>query len=444
MKKKFLIVGETFDWTSGAFWLQEKFGCDVRVFCSKPDGKNHLKNMVKQVTSLSDGLRWLGKDGRFIREDEKDVTPLRKMGFSGVGGNKLTERMENDRVFEMEIAKSCGIDIPNYHAMKSVDEGITFIKKHPDQYCIKQMGHSPKSWNFVGKHEDGSDAILQLEWIKEQPEFKKMSNVPFMIQEYGGGIELATAGWWIGKDWLRDKDNNIIIEVNKEHKKQGNGDTGQSTWEMGTVMKFDPDAKKLFDATLSKLTPWLKKNCPDIVLNIDANCGIVDGKPWLYEHTLREGYPACALQQWMLETPLDQFLADMIDRKQGTVKFKDTWGVIAVLGAGTFPYEPHGSSHHEGSFNGQPVMFPDEDKGWDEHIAPFFIGWNLKKKIYEIQDDYEWVCGVTFDHKDMEKANEQCVKTMQEIEVRAPQYRTDIGLKFKNEELPKLEKMGFL
>ena len=96
----------------------------------------------------------------------------------------------------MEVAKEVGIAIPNYHQLDSIDEGIKFIQEHPDQYCLKQIGHAPKTWNYVGHFEDGSDVIDQLEWIRMQPEFEIISNCPFMLQEFVEGLEFAVTAFW--------------------------------------------------------------------------------------------------------------------------------------------------------------------------------------------------------------------------------------------------------
>lgn len=435
---KFLIIDEEAAWTSGAYRLQEIEGHEVRMFCSKKEGKEHLQNVVEQVNSLEEGLAWVGKSGYILSGDEKDMTPLRKRGYKVYGGNKWTEKVENDRIFEMEVAKEAGLPIPDYHAIKSVDEAIAFIKKNPDQYVLKQMGHAPKTWNYAGKKEDGSDIIDQLEWIKEQPEFKKMSNIPFMLQEFIEGIEFAVGAWWMYDDWKRDDDGNIVIEENREHKKEGDGDTGRSTGEMGTVARFVSQSK-LFEEMLEPLTPLLKKYASDVCLDIDANCGVTEDGPFLMEITPRQGYPICALQEYLLDTEMGDFFADLIDGKQGGVKYKDGWGVVTVIGSGQFPDE---GNNHEGSFKDQPVEFPDNEPG--EHIAPFFVKYDDGKGFWRIANYYEYVCGVCFHGDDIGEVNEECVELMDQVVVRAPHYRHDIGQKFADKEIPQLEEWGYL
>ena len=434
---RFLIVDEEAAWCAGAWRLQEYEGHDVRIFCQKPEGKEHLKGMVEHVQTLEQGLTWVGRSGYIICADEMDASPIRRRGFKVYGGNAWTKKVENDRAFEMEVAKKAGIKIPNFHQIKSVDEGIRFIQENPDQYALKQTGHAPKEWNYIGKDEDGKDIILQLEWIKGQPEFKKMSSVPFILQEFVEGIEFACGAWWMGEDWKRDDDGKVLIELNREHKKELDGDIGSTTGEMGTVAMLTAEHTKLFEATLEKLTDQLKENASDVILDIDANCGITEeGEVYLYETTPREGYPIYALQHHLLEIETGQFFADLIDKIQGNVEVKKTWGVITVVGAGSFPHE---GSNHEGSFKDQPVKVE-----LDEHIWPFYLKKEKSEDFYRIADYYEYVAGVVYDDKDISKANDLCVEAMKKIDVRSPRYRHDIGKKFQEKELPKLQKMGFL
>jgi phosphoribosylamine-glycine ligase len=443
---KFLILSDEFMWTSGA-WRLVREGHDVRVFCKEKEGKEHLQGMVKQVNTLDEGLNWLGKDGYFLRDDEKDVSHIRRRGHKGEGGNKWTDRVENDRIYEMMIAKQAGIKIPNYHKANNANEAIAYIKKNPDQYCLKQMGKAPKTWNFVGADHDGEDVIDQLLWMKSQPEFAKLGNLPFMLQEYVSTVEIAVGAWWQYKDWLRDADGNVVMEINREFKKEGDGDTGRTTGEMGTVAKFSTTETKLFEQTLEKLTPILKRECSDVCIDIDANCGIWDddGKrepeAYLFEITPRFGFPICALQEHLFDMETGDFYADLIDGVQGQVKVKKDWGVVTVVGAGQFPDE---GDSHEGSFKDQPVKFPFGLNDWDMHVAPFYIKYDKGKKFFRVADHYEYICGVTYDGKDIAKVNEKCVEMMKGVDVRAVHYRHDIGAALLDGEMKKLIDWGYL
>lgn len=432
---KYFLFGQEMMLCSLAYRLQME-GEDVKVFAQKKEGKEHLLGIVEHADSLEAGFAWLGKSGYAIVDDEQDVTKYRDAGYKIFGGNQYLERLEKDRVFQSQTAKDVGIPVPDFHEVKTVEEAIKFVKSHPDAWCLKQLGHAPKEWNYVGKDDSGEDVIMQLEWIKQHPLFKKLGgDCPFMLQERVDGIEFAVGAWWIGSDWLRREDGSIVVEYNREHKKMLNGDLGISTGEMGTVMRFGVEGK-LFEMMLEPLTYELQQRCPDVVQNIDANCGIVGpNEAYLYEVTPRIGYPAHTLQEQLLDMPAGEFYANLIDRKQGEMQHKDGWCVGTVIGASDFPHES--TEDHGHTFKNQPV-----DIEFNEHVMPEYL--KEDKGTIRIASDYAWISTVCFVEDQIESANSKCVEVMKDIDVRAPVFRSDIGKVFVEKELPKLTQWGYL
>jgi phosphoribosylamine---glycine ligase len=444
---RFLVFDKTGMSTSLAFRLSHLEDKDVRFFSQTAEGKEHLDGMVPKVRSLEEGLRWLGRDGYFVCGDEQDCTFLRKRGFRGYGGNRFIQALEDKRDFQSKVAQTYGLAIPNFHQVKTVREAVKFIKDKPDQYVLKQTGDLPKWFSFVGADEDGEDVIEQLLWMEQQPEFKKSKDAGFMLQEFVEGIELAVGAWWQYDHWMTDQEGNPVIVVGREHKKQGEKNTGVTCGEMGTVCRFVKKSR-LFNEVLNKFTPALKKFAPDVCLYIDANCGVVEEddethKPraYLYEITARSGYPCSTIYEFGMETPQAEFYKLLIENDTGMVAWKDEWLVGTVLGAGRFPFEfPVEESY--GTFRGQPVTFPFNK--WDEHFAPGYIRYDSKSELFRIADNYEDVGTVVYAGNDIIKANAQCVELMRKIVVRSPQMRLDIGEKFVKDEVGKLYKMGYI
>lgn len=445
-KTKFFVFDQELMWCSGA-WRLLLEGNDVRVLSQSQYGVEHLENMVPHAKSMNEGLSWVGKDGYIICGDEQDLTHLRKRGFKCYGGNAWINRIENDRKFQADICKEAGLKISAYHAIKTPKEAIEFIKKNPKRWCLKQDGSSaPKSWNFVGKHDDGSDCIDQLNWMMSRPVFKKImdkdGSVPFMLMECVDGEEAAIGCHWIGKDWKRRDDGSILMEVNFENKKDLNGDLGLTTGEAFTVAKFC-EAQKFYQHTLEKLVPALKKNASDVVIDIDFNGGITEsGEAYVFEICCREGYPISALQQHLLKTETGKFFADLIDGHQGGVEHHEEWGVVSVLGCGNYPNEQQKDS--DDTFKDQPVRIPQWEKSIDMDVQPFYIKYDPKDDLFRVADTYESPILVCKHDKDILKAGQMCVDEMKKIDVRAPHFRTDLGKSVVEKRLPALEKHGYL
>jgi phosphoribosylamine-glycine ligase len=181
----------------------------------------------------------------------------------------------------------------------------------------------------------------------------------------------------------------------------------------------------------------LRENAGDVCLAIDANCGVIDtGECYLYELTPRTGYPISALIEFLLAPNVGNFFIGLIEGNPWTGRWKNGWGVVTVLGSGQYPDE---GDSHDGCFKDQPVRMEIDD-----HIAPFFIRWDEDKTYYRIADYYEYVAGVNYVGDDIIETNQKCVEKMQEIDVRAPHYRHDIGTKFVEIEIPELIKLGYL
>ena len=153
---RFLCIGDEMMHTALA-WRLHVEGNEVKCFIGKPKYRKKLDGMVAKAPSLLAGLAWVGKDGVVISDDETDVSDIRRRGYRVVGGNLWIKRLENDRAFQNQIAKQAGVRTPDFHKMTDINEAIKFVKDNPDAYVLKQMGHAPKCYNFVGKEDDGSD-----------------------------------------------------------------------------------------------------------------------------------------------------------------------------------------------------------------------------------------------------------------------------------------------
>lgn len=438
---KFLCCGFEGMLCSTAYRLMLE-GNDVRMFIANPESREHLDGMVAKASSLADGLKWVGQDGCVLMDDEADATPIRRQGLRVLGGNKLTERMEKDRAFQLGLCQDLGITVPKFKAVKSVDEAIAYILKHPDAYALKQQGQLPKQWSYIGKADDGSDVVEQLRWFKQQPEYPKVKNeAAFLLQEVADGIEFGCGAFWQYRDWKRRDDGSVFIELNKEHKKAEEYDRGLTCGEAGTVMQFT-DNMTLFEQTLDKLTPWLQERCGDVCLNIDANCGLVDEGgdlvPYLYELTLRCGYPAITLQEHLLDIEAGKFYSDLLNGAQGEIAHKDGWAVVAVLGSGQYPQETI-THNHEGSFKDQPVEMELSDELW-----PLYVKQVNGEPFYRVADYYEMVCAAVADSADILEASSRCTGILEQVNTRAPHFRSDIGHRFVSQELTKLEEYGYV
>lgn len=142
----------------------------------------------------------------------------RDSGLAVVGGCKFADRLEKDRLFGFDIAKSIGCKLPKYEWFESFDACLRYARKMSDKAVYF------KSNRFIG-----SDATHGCATAAEMVEY-----LEWLIRNHGGagacmlqdkveGVAVSTARWWNGRSWVGPYEGTI------EHKPFMNGDVGPGT-----------------------------------------------------------------------------------------------------------------------------------------------------------------------------------------------------------------------
>jgi len=291
------ILYATNDLLAGSLAIKLKEeGNDVIIF--EKSGLKTLEGLVRKepFDQLGKFIKKLDKEKDLIVFEDcgfGDVpVMLREKGYNVIGGSSDTAKMESNRKIGGKIAEIVGIKVPKMHRVKSLKEGIQFIKDNPGRYCLKQEGEildSIKGLNSISKLSDGKDLIDQMEWLDNM--WVSGLRQDFILQDFVEGYEVAMGAYWNGKEFMKDKDGDEICEWNMEHKKLAVGDRGTATGELFTLIRFcKAKNDKLFQETLEKLKPALLtlnyKGC------VDINTIISNGEVHFLEFTNRFGSPA--------------------------------------------------------------------------------------------------------------------------------------------------------
>src|SRR5579863_6591650 len=111
---KFLCYSKHGDFAGGALRLQEE-GNDVRLFIEEAPAKDTLKGLIKQVSSLPEGLRFDPDVIVFDMVRSGNIADrLRKTGRTVLGASAFQDKIELDRMMGMDLAKRQGIKVPEY------------------------------------------------------------------------------------------------------------------------------------------------------------------------------------------------------------------------------------------------------------------------------------------------------------------------------------------
>ena len=218
---------------------------------------------------------------------------LREQGEAVFGSSEAGARLEEERQKGQALFKKMGLYQPESHNFKDIDVAIGFIKSHPDKkWILKQNGDAPKSINHKTKFDGGIDMLYHLEKLKKSWNESDYGVFDCDLMEQVEGLEVAVSGFWNGHDWIRNKEGKIVAFLNFEHKKESNGDMGETTGETGTVFVTADESHKLVKLLLENQT--LKE-----ILTATGFRGVFDINGCMtqrgyvgFEPTMRPGIPS--------------------------------------------------------------------------------------------------------------------------------------------------------
>lgn len=409
-----------------------KEGNEVKLYIHKPDWRRCLEGVVPKVNDWQKELSWVGKEGLIIFDDVifgEDQDELRREGYRVVGGSRLADRLENERHYFHKILNDYGVaTLPSYD-FSSVTKAIKFIKKNPDRWVIKQNSHI-SSLNYLGKNKNDVNDVVDV-----LREYKRRKIFPVHIQKFADGVEVGVARYFNGNDWVGP------IEINHEHKKLFNGDTGPLTPEMGTILWYADENIRLFTDILDKLKPHLReiKFCGDI----DINCIINEEGAWPLEATPRFGTPASEIHVELNQSPWSDFLSAVSDGLPFVLDYSKEFGIAVSLTCPPFPYSPNIFNRIGNQLFPKKIIFKNLSEEEMNHIHFEEVS-RLKDGAYKWSGQCGWVLHVTEKGKDIAEARDKVYKIVSKINLPNLHYRKDIGEKVMNNDLQKLKKWGWI
>jgi len=388
---------------------------------------------LRKVNDWKAELPWVGKDGLIIFDQNgwgKEQNELRRAGYSVLGGSAGGDKLEFDRKHAQEVFKRCGIKTVVSRHFRSADEAIKFVKRKRGRWVVKQNGHIDKCFAYAGRRPDGSDVIDLLENYKT---FNHTECSSIDLQERIMGVEIGVARYFNGKDWVGP------IEMNIEHKNLFPGGHGPKTPEMGTVVWYDEnEANKLFNATLLKLKPYLRKI--DFRGDIDINCIVNEQGAFPLEATPRFGYPAIHAQSILNRSPWGEFLKAVADGKTYKLRWKKGYCIVVLVATPPFPYTEVNSKYSPEGLR----IYTKQGITEEEHNRIHFSEVNCSSGNYCVAGKSGYVLCVTGHGQSVQRAHEEVYSLLDKLCLPRMFYRNDIGNKFIEHDRALLKKWGYV
>jgi phosphoribosylamine--glycine ligase len=388
--------------------------------------------LVEKVADWRSSMNWadlivLSDNARYM----SDLEPYRKQGYPIFGPGKEGASWELERGAGQKVLEAAGIACIPSHIFSSYTKAMEFIIGTGKRYVSKPTGDADKALSYVSKCP--ADMLFMLDyWDRTQ-----RRKVPFLLQEFIPGIEMAVGGW-VGRDGFLG----MFLE-NFEFKKLMPGDVGVNTGEMGTLMKYCrlEDSKLAQEMLLPLEAQLIRQGYTgyiDVAVIIDKK-----GRPWPLEFTTRPGWPLMQIQQ-ILHPDVAGWMLDAVN---GSDTFKPSEQIAAgfVVAHADFPF----CKLSRELVSDFPVWGITDSNRYFIHpsemklgMAPDFSSGKLKH-VPALVSAGQYLLTVSGRGWCIKDAIDSAFSRVKQLDVpNSPVYRIDIGERLEKQ-LPELQGLGY-
>ena len=224
-----------------------------------------------------------------------------------LGDGLLASKLEDDRLYGIQVMEQCEIEVPFYETFKSPEEAREFIAQRPARYVYKPFTAPGKEQHSATTYVSSSaeDMLASLDRI-----FTETGGLPFLLQEVVEGEEISLEGW-------SDGSNFHFLGLTLEEKKFMNGNMGPNCGASGTLEGILNSKPKLFSHGLGRLTQFVRATGYRGML--DLNTIVNESHAYGLELTSRFGYCCCPTRFSLMEGDMGEFLQTMATAPEGGI-----------------------------------------------------------------------------------------------------------------------------
>lgn len=225
-----------------------------------------------------------------------------------LGCSSLSCRLEDDRLFGLEVMSASGIDVPPYEMFDSPERARAFLSVHPDRYVYKPSqppGQKELDSSVTYVAHSPSDMERALDRL-----FTESKGAPFILQKFVEGIEISTEAWFDGSNFH-------FINGTLEEKKFLAGGLGPNTGCAGNLVWPYRNVPLVFSRGLARALPFLRAHSYRGM--IDLNSIVTRNHIYGLEWTPRCGFHATATLLNLLDMPWAEFLVQFAAAPAGGI-----------------------------------------------------------------------------------------------------------------------------
>lgn len=270
-----------------------------------------------------------------------------------LGDSELASKLEDDRLYGIQVMEQCGIEVPPYEQFKTPDEAKQFLTENPKRFVYKPFVVKGKEQSCATTYvsESAEDLIKHLDQL-----YADSMNAPFILQEVVEGTEISSYGYFDGTYFH-------FLSHTLEEKKFMAGGYGPNVGCSGNLVWATEKPDVLHRSGLLKLVPFLQDSGYRGM--IDLNTIVSENHAYGLEFTPRFGYDDSATIFSLLDGDLGQFFYDIVTAPdEGWIDhnpvplLKAKWAASVRL---TAPPYPEDDAKYD---SGIPIKGVDSDWAW--------------------------------------------------------------------------------
>jgi len=400
----------------------ERDGHEVRAVATEPSHAGCFDSLVHKVPDWRAELPWVGPDGLILFERVgvgAVQEELRREGYQVIGGSTFGDRLEYDRAYGQSVLRDAGLNIADVHGFESAPQAAEWLRAHPGRFVLKY--HNNARATFVGDHRAGLDVLFQL---------GRGPQGPVLLMPYLDGVEVGVGAYFDGTRFLRP------ACIDFEHKRFFNGEMGEMTGEMGTLVAY-PEDNRIFEASLARLEPLFAEagHVGYVNLNMIAN----EQGLWPLEFTCRFGIPGFAILAPLQTAGWGDLFARMLARNAARFPASADWSVGICLTVPPFPQQLPDALPED-----DPPLFyhaePEAEEAAHYHLADVRLE---AGQLFARRRTGYAIC-VTGTGPTVEDAQREATARARNVTAPNLRWRTDIGDRFLEGEGERLRCLGWL
>ncbi len=282
------------------------------------------------------------------------VDAFEKENLSIFGPGKEAAQLEGSKVFSKNLMKECEIPTAAYSTFDNYDDAKNYLDANP-KYPIVLKADGLAAGKGVIICENRAEAYNALNKIMQDKKFGDAGD-HLVIEEFLRGNEVSVFAICDGSDY-------VLLPASQDHKKVGEGDTGENTGGMGAYAPTPLATAEIIQKTekdvIKPLLLRLKEKGIPYKGLLYVGLIIVESHPYVLEFNCRFGDPET---QAVLPLIKSDLLPYLIASAQGNLakteplEILDKCSMDIVLASGGYPGAYEKNKPIEGLNNVQDVL----------------------------------------------------------------------------------------